>query len=159
MLFLFMFVFSVVAQEKKYDRTLKLMGSRFDISVVASSKEHGNNYMDLAVAEIKRIENIISSWNENSETSKINQNAGIKPVKVNKELFDLINRSIQISKITEGAFDISYASMDKIWKFDGSITKSRLPKYYFRLQQANCLFKSQRNENRFWCNWQRLCGR
>ncbi len=122
-LFLFVFVFSVVAQEKKYDRTLKLMGSRFDISVVASTKENGNNYIDIAVAEIKRIENIISSWDKNSETSKINQNAGIEPVKVSKELFDLINRSIQISKITEGAFDISYASMDKIWKFDGSITE------------------------------------
>lgn len=123
MLFLFTFTFSVVAQEKKYDRTIKLMGSRFDISVIASSKESGNNYIAAAVAEIKRIENIISSWNENSETSKINQNAGIKPVKVSKELFDLINRSIQISKITEGAFDISYASMDKIWKFDSSITE------------------------------------
>ncbi len=123
MLFLFTFAFSVVAQEKKYDRTIKLMGSRFDISVTANTKEKGNEYIDLAVAEIKRIENIISSWNENSETSKINQNSGIKPVKVSKELFDLINRSIQISKITEGAFDISYASMDKIWKFDGSITE------------------------------------
>ncbi len=122
-LFLFTIVFSTFSQEKKYDRTLKLMGSRFDISVVASSKEYGNNYMDLAVAEIKRIENIISSWNENSETSKINQNAGIKSVKVSEELFDLINRSIQISKITEGAFDISYASMDRIWKFDGSMTE------------------------------------
>ncbi len=80
MLFLFTFAFSVVAQEKKYDRTLKLMGSRFDISVTANTKEKGNEYIDLAVAEIKRIENIISSWNENSETSKINQNAGIKGV-------------------------------------------------------------------------------
>lgn len=122
-LFLFTFAFSVVAQEKKYDRTIKLMGSRFDISVTANTKEKGNEYIDLAIAEIKRIENIISSWNENSETSKINQNAGIIPIKVSEELFDLINRSIQISKITEGAFDISYASMDKIWKFDGSITK------------------------------------
>jgi thiamine biosynthesis lipoprotein len=36
-------------------------------------------------------------------------------------LFDLIERSIAISKLTDGAFDISYASMDKIWKFDGSM--------------------------------------
>ncbi|OYT11755.1 MAG: thiamine biosynthesis protein ApbE [Bacteroidetes bacterium 4572_112] len=55
----------------------------------------------------------------------INANAGIAPVKVDKELFDLIQRSLAISKITDGAFDISYASMDRIWKFDGSM--SRMP--------------------------------
>ena len=51
----------------------------------------------------------------------INKNAGIKPVKVDVELLHLIERSIAISKFTDGAFDISYASMDKIWKFDGSV--------------------------------------
>ena len=38
-------------------------------------------------------------------------------------MFDLIERAIGISKLTDGAFDISYASMDRIWKFDGSMTK------------------------------------
>lgn len=116
-------ILSVSAQDKKYNRILKQMGSRFDFSVIASTEEKGNEYIDIAISEIKRIESVISSWDEYSETSKINHNAGIKPVKVSKELFDLINRSIQISKITDGAFDISYASMDKIWKFDGSMTE------------------------------------
>ncbi len=114
---------TALAQDKKYDRVLKLMGSRFDISVVASSHEDGENFFDLAIAEISRIERLISSWDANSQTSEINRNAGIKPVQVDSELFDLIQRAIQISKITEGAFDISYASMDKIWKFDGTMTE------------------------------------
>jgi len=116
-------VSSVVAQDKKYDRVLKLMGSRFDISVVAASPADGEKYIDLAVAEISRIEKLISSWDANSETSEINRNAGLKPVKVSSELYDLIKRAIQISKITDSAFDISYASMDKIWKFDGTMTE------------------------------------
>ena len=120
---LFLFIFSANAQFEKYDKTLKLMGSRFDISVIADSAENGEKYIAIAISEIKRIERIISSWDKNSETTKINQNAGVEPVKVSKELFELINRSLQISKITEGAFDISYASMDKIWKFDGSMTE------------------------------------
>tara|TARA_R110002050_G_scaffold66254_2_gene143002 strand:+ start:11884 stop:12429 length:546 start_codon:yes stop_codon:yes gene_type:complete len=97
------------------------MGSRFDISVVAENQEQGDSYIDLAVNEISRIEKMISSWDPSTETSEINRNAGIKPVVVDKELFDLIQRSIKISNLTEGAFDISYASMDKIWKFDGSM--------------------------------------
>ena len=109
--------------QQPYKRTLKLMGSRFDITVVANDSIQANKYIDTAVTEISRIENLISSWDDNSQTSEINRNAGIKPVKVDKELFDLIEIAIGISKLTDGAFDISYASMDKIWKFDGSMTK------------------------------------
>ncbi len=99
------------------------MGSRFDITVVAPDSIEAHSFIDLAVAEITRIEKLISSWDPNSQTSEINRNAGIKAVKVDRELFDLIDRSLGISKLTDGAFDISYASMDKIWKFDGSMTK------------------------------------
>jgi thiamine biosynthesis lipoprotein len=99
------------------------MGSRFDITVVTNNAIEANKYFDVAVAEITRIEKLISSWNVNSQTSIINKNAGIQPVKVDRELFKLIERAIRISKLTDGAFDISYASMDKIWKFDNSMTK------------------------------------
>ncbi len=99
------------------------MGSRFDISVVAENETVGNNYISLATNEIKRIEKLMSSWDENSQTSEINRNAGINHVKVDDELFQLIQRSLKISKLTNGSFDISYASMDRIWKFDGSMTE------------------------------------
>ena len=111
-----------VFSQQPYKRTLKLMGSRFDITVVANREQEGNDYIDLAVAEIQRIEKLISSWDADSETSAINKNAGIQPVKVSPELFALIERAIRISELTDGAFDISYASMDRIWQFDGSMT-------------------------------------
>lgn len=118
----FCLVLGTVHAQHIYKRTLKLMGSRFDITVVASTEAEGNDFIDIAVAEISRIEKVISSWDANSETSSVNKNAGIQPVKVSEELFMLIKRAIGISKLTDGAFDISYASMDKIWKFDGSMT-------------------------------------
>ncbi len=104
-------------------KTLKLMGSRFEITVVAQNEELGYIYIDEATAEIARIEKMISSWDAGSETSEINRNAGIRPVKVSAELFKLIERANQISGITNGAFDITYASMDQIWKFDGTMAK------------------------------------
>lgn len=117
------FLFYVVCSSAQdiYKRTVLLMGSKFDITVVANSDEKANTYIDIAISEISRIERLISSWDKNSQTSLINNNAGIEPVKVDQELFELINRAIQISKLTNGAFDISYASMDRIWKFDGSM--------------------------------------
>ena len=117
-----LFSLSIYSQSV-YTKTLKLMGSRFDISVVANSEDEGNSYIDLAIEEISRIERLISSWDSNSQTSEINKNAGIQPVIVDKELFQLIERALKISKLTNGAFDISYASMDKVWFFDGTMTK------------------------------------
>lgn len=118
--FVLCFAISTNAQNIQ-KRTLKLMGSRFDITVVAEDSTKAVSYIDLAIEEMTRIEKLISSWDPNSQTSEINRSSGIKPVKVDKELFDLIARSIAISKLTDGAFDISYASMDKIWRFDGSM--------------------------------------
>lgn len=117
------FITLQIEAQSTHKRTLKLMGSRFDITVVAKDSIEANSYINLAIDEISRIESLISSWDSNSQTSLINSNAGIKPVKVDKELFDLIKRSLVITKLTDGAFDISYASMDRIWKFDGSMTE------------------------------------
>ncbi|MDP8204955.1 MAG: FAD:protein FMN transferase [Candidatus Tenebribacter mawsonii] len=107
--------------QKVFHRKLKLMGSRFDITVSAITQEEADVYIDMAVEEISRIEKLISSWDKTSQTSAINQKAGIELVKTDTELFDLIKRSLAISELTDGAFDISYASMDRIWKFDGSM--------------------------------------
>jgi len=120
---LFTLPFTSVKAQQIYHKKLKLMGSRYDITVVETDSIKAEKYIDLATREISRIEKIISSWDPNSQTSLVNKNAGIKPVKVSDELFGLIQRSLLISKLTEGAFDISYASMDKIWKFDGSMKK------------------------------------
>lgn len=116
------FICSANAQSNKsYKEVLLLMGSRFEITAVSDNEVQAKKAIAQGIAEIKRIENLISSWNPNSQTSKIIANAGIKSVVVDQELFNLIRRSIKISKLTHGAFDISYASMDKIWKFDGSM--------------------------------------
>lgn len=104
-------------------KVLKLMGNRFEITVVGGDEHWGTERIDEAVAEIRRIENLLTTFNENSQTSLINRNAGIKPVKVDKEVFDLIQRSKRISAITQGAFDISYGSVDKkLWNFDKTMT-------------------------------------
>ena len=124
--FLGLFFFTVSGQERKQvavKKAMNLMGTAFEITVVAPNEDIGYINIDEAVSEIKRIEKVISSWDPDSETSLINKNAGVKPVKVSAELFKLIERAKRISVITDGAFDITYASMDNIWKFDGSMVR------------------------------------
>jgi thiamine biosynthesis lipoprotein len=104
-------------------RVLKLMGTRFEFTAVAKDIKLADEGIEAGIKEVKRIEKLISSWDKASQTSTINNNAGIQPVKVNKELFDLIERSLRISSLTNGAFDISFASVGNLWKFDGTMQK------------------------------------
>ena len=110
-----------------FKKKQSLLGSPFEITVVAKDSVQGNLFSDLAIAEVKRIENLISDWIPTSQISKVNHNAGISPIKVDKEVYDLVDRATKISKLTSGAFDISYASMDRIWKFDGSMKEMPTP--------------------------------
>lgn len=104
-------------------RTTLLMGGRFDISIVAKDSLSAEQNIDEVIAEITRIENLISDWKPTSQVSEVNQNAGIRPVKVDREVFELTQRALRFSEITDGGFDISFAAMDRIWKFDGSMTE------------------------------------
>jgi len=108
---------NLISQKK----ILKLMGSSFELTAVAETKQQAWDAINVGINEIQRIELLISSWDKNSQTSEINRNAGIQPVVVDDELYDLIYRAKKVSQLTAGAFDISFASMDRIWKFDGSM--------------------------------------
>jgi len=102
-----------------FKQSCKLMGNHFELSVVSEDEKWAHEMIDCGINEIKRIEKILTTYNEESETNLINRNAGIMPVMVSNETFNLIERSIRISDITQGAFDITYGSIDKrLWNFD-----------------------------------------
>ncbi|UTF90879.1 FAD:protein FMN transferase [Elizabethkingia anophelis] len=111
---------SISAQVQR-SRLITLMGSRFQITLVDKDSISAERNIDKAVAEITRIENLISEWRPETQISQVNQNAGIKPIKVDREVFDLTKKGLYFSKLTDGAFDISIVAMDKIWKFDDSM--------------------------------------
>lgn len=99
-------------------KILLLMGSRFEFTALHPNQKIAEQSIDSAIAEVQRIENLISSWKPNSQTSLINDSAAFYPIKISKELFDLIYRCQKISDLTNGAFDISFASNHKIWTFE-----------------------------------------
>lgn len=123
LLFCFLILSFTCQSQVLRKRTTLLMGGRFDISIIAKDSLSAEQNIDTIIAEISRIENLISDWKPTSQVSKVNQNAGIRPVKVDQEVFELTKRALNLSEITHGAFDISFAAMDKIWKFDGSMTQ------------------------------------
>ena len=106
-----------------HKRSLRLMGNAFTFSVVAEDKVWADHCLDAAIKEVQRIEKLLTTFNDTSQANKINANAGIEPVMVDIEVFEIIKRSIRISQLTQGAFDITYGSIDKrLWNFDRTMT-------------------------------------
>jgi thiamine biosynthesis lipoprotein len=92
-----------------YGREVRLMGNRFEIRVVATDALWANERIDDAVCEINRVEKLLSTFTEDSIINEVNRNAGVKPVRVSAEIFGLVDRALQLSTLTHGTFDITYA--------------------------------------------------
>jgi thiamine biosynthesis lipoprotein len=121
--FLSLLVLNNLQAQQIFKEEFYLMGCDFGVTVVAKDSASAHQFIKLAYQEMARIEKSISSWDPKSQTSEVNRNAGIKPVQVSPELYDLVKRSKYISRLTDGAFDISFASIDQVWRFDGSMTQ------------------------------------
>jgi thiamine biosynthesis lipoprotein len=97
-----------------FNRETRLMGNRFEISLVANDAIWAHTRIDSAIAEINRVDKLLSTFTEDSTINEINRNAGIKPVRVDAEIFRLVDRAVQISSLTDGTFDITYAAATTI---------------------------------------------
>ncbi len=103
---------SIFSQNIFHKKTIQMGGTAFEYYIEATDKIIGEGYIEMAIKEVDKIYNIISSKNYESETNKINKNAGIKAVKVSKEMIDIINKTIKVSDFSHGHFDITYKSIN-----------------------------------------------
>ena len=134
--------------QKEFRKSQKLMGNIFEITVVDESETVALKHIEAAVSEIVRIEKLLTTYSDDSQTNLINKNAGIQPVKVDAEVFQLIERSLRISDITDGYFDISYGGIDKtFWNFDREMVQlpdPELVKKHLKLvNYKNILLKAE----------------
>jgi thiamine biosynthesis lipoprotein len=105
-------------------RTEAIMGTRCYVELWADDPVKGNDAIDAVMAELRRIDDLMSHYKPESQLSQINQYANERPVQIDKELFDLIKLSTHFSQITEGAFDITYASVGYLYDYPNHIRPS-----------------------------------
>lgn len=99
-------------------KTVEAMGTLFNFTIATTLSDRSiEKASNAAFDEIKRIESMMSSYSESSIISKINRSAGKSPVKAPRELFELVEQAIQISKRTQGKFDITFGPLGKLWNF------------------------------------------
>jgi thiamine biosynthesis lipoprotein len=97
-------------------RAQYLMGTIADITAVAPSEAIAQEAITAGFHEIRRLEQLLSTWIETSELSRINAAAGRVPVAVSSETFELLARAVEIGALTGGAFDITVGPAVRLWK-------------------------------------------
>jgi thiamine biosynthesis lipoprotein len=102
----------------KVNRAVSAMGTLFEITVVGAG-ERAEQAIDAAFAEVRRVEELTSTWKPTTALSRVNEAAGGKPVTVPGELLAVVEQAIQVSERTAGAFDVTFASMGRVWDFGG----------------------------------------
>lgn len=105
---------------KEFTTRAKLMGSAFEFMVAVDDAMHdGEQLLQESIREVQRLEAMLTEFSDNSETTQINRHAGVQPVTVSQETYQLLERSIHISKLTGGTFDITSGNLKKIYNFKG----------------------------------------
>jgi thiamine biosynthesis lipoprotein len=96
------------------------MGSRFEVAAVHPDAATAWRALEAAYAEVDRLEALLSEWREDSETSALNRNAGVRPVAVSPEVLALVQRALAVSRLTGGAFDLTWLSVGRLWDFQAA---------------------------------------
>jgi FAD:protein FMN transferase len=91
------------------------MGTLVELTAVAPSDAIAQEALTAGFQEIRRLENMLSTWIETSELSRVNQTAGLEPVGVSAETFDLLRRALEAAEYTEGGFNIAIGPAVQLW--------------------------------------------
>jgi FAD:protein FMN transferase len=96
---------------------LRLMGSDFELIVLAEDAARGQQHLQAAVAEIRRIEALLTEFSATSCTALLNAQAGLAPVAVGPEVYALLERCLLLSALSQGAFDVSAGALKPLYDF------------------------------------------
>jgi thiamine biosynthesis lipoprotein len=94
-----------------------IMGTRITVELWSEDRARGEQAIDAVLDEMRHIDATMSTYKPTSEVSQVNAHAAAGPMPISAELFDLLKTALRYSEITEGAFDITYASVGYLYDF------------------------------------------
>jgi len=107
----------VPAQAEWLQREEAIMGTRCVVELWSADRAKGDGAIDAVFAEFRRIDASMSTYKPDSELSRVNAAAALGPVPISRELYDLLATSIEYSRLTGGAFDVTYASVGYLYDY------------------------------------------
>jgi len=124
-IFILLFIAVGCDRPQLFKESRIVMDTVVEISSYGSDKDKISKAIESSFREIERIENLFNRFDSSSAISMINRMAGMQEVSVNSEIYDLIKRSIDYSRISGGAFDITVAPLVELW--DKAKREKKLP--------------------------------
>jgi FAD:protein FMN transferase len=106
-----------LARAEWLSRSEAIMGTRCSVELWSEDRVRGEAAITSVFDDMKRIDRLMSTWKEDTEISQVNREAAKHPVKISPELFWLLQESVKYSELTQGAFDITYASVGYLYDF------------------------------------------
>jgi thiamine biosynthesis lipoprotein len=94
------------------------MGSTLTLTAWTSDESEANIAFEEVFAEFTRLEKLMSTWISDSDVSRINREAGVRPVPVSTEVREVLETARQMSAWTNGKFDVTFGALAGLWKFD-----------------------------------------
>jgi len=101
----------------RVEHSSEAMGSTFGVIAYGSDRANLEAAVDAALDEAQRLDRMLSNYLPESEWSEVNRHAGVRPVAVSAELFQLLSECIRYSQQSGGAFDIAVGPLMKVWGF------------------------------------------
>lgn len=101
----------------RLERSLDAMGTTYTVAVYGPDRFALDSAVEDALNEVQRLDDLLSNYKPSSEWSKVNREAYRGPVQVSDELFSLLDRCVNYSQRSEGAFDITVGPLMKLWGF------------------------------------------
>ena len=108
---------SQAAQARIISATQKGMGTNYHIQVYSADEAGAQKAIAAALAEMARIEKMMSEWQKDSDISRLNQNAGKDPVKVDEETYRVLETGQAVALASKGAFSMTWAALGGLWDF------------------------------------------
>lgn len=109
---------SITPPVREFRREALLMGSAFEF-IVAAAEDRGEALLDAGIREVQRLEYLLTEFSETSQTALVNRTAGGAPVAVDPEVYALLQRCVTLSRLSQGAFDITAGALKKLYNFKG----------------------------------------
>lgn len=107
-----------------HSRAEAIMGTEVRVELWHEDDAAARAAIDAVMDEMRRIDALMSPFKPDSELSRINREAAQKPIVISQEMFDLIARSLEFSKLSGGAFDITFSSVGYLYDYREHIKPS-----------------------------------
>lgn len=113
------------ARKRTVKKAETIMGTNVTITVVSETTKEGDGAIGAAMDEIRRLDEMMSLYKENSEVTRVNMASGKHPVKVSPEMIEVVENAVAVAKLTDGVFDITMGPLIVLWRM--RIAEGKIP--------------------------------